>query len=120
MSKIVVDKKAVDYALYLVTDSTPAILGEKNLADIVEAAVQGGVSLVQFRDKKSDTADLIRIGRDLHRVTSKHRVPLLINDRVDVAIAIGCEGVHIGQDDMGNCSPQAILLVACYLFIYSD
>ena len=108
MSKIVVDKKAVDYALYLVTDSTPAILGDKNLADIVEAAIQGGVSLVQFRDKKSDTADLIRIGRDLHRVTSKHRVPLLINDRVDVAIAIGCEGVHIGQDDMGNCSLWAI------------
>ena len=104
MSKIVVDKKAVDYALYLVTDSTPAILGEKNLADIVEAAIQGGVSIVQFRDKKSDTADLIRIGRDLHRVTSKHGVPLLINDRVDVAIAIGCEGVHVGQDDMGNCS----------------
>ncbi len=118
MSKIAVDKKAVDYALYLVTDSTPAILGEKNLADIVEAAIQGGVSIVQFRDKKSDTADLIRIGRDLHRVTSKHGVPLLINDRIDVAIAIGCEGVHVGQDDMGNCSPRGYFAPYILLLVF--
>jgi thiamine-phosphate diphosphorylase/hydroxyethylthiazole kinase len=92
----------VDYTLYLVTDSTPAILADRDLVAVVEAAVAGGVTVVQYRDKTSDTASLVATGRRLHAVTSKHNVPLLINDRVDVALAIGCEGVHIGQDDLGD------------------
>ncbi|KAL3417324.1 thiamine biosynthetic bifunctional [Phlyctema vagabunda] len=90
----------VDYSLYLVTDSTPAILGGKDLVDVVEAALVGGVTIVQYRDKVSDTGTLVAIGRKLHAVTKKYNIPLLINDRVDVALAIGCEGVHIGQDDL--------------------
>lgn len=92
----------VDYSLYLVTDSTPAILGQKDLVEVVTAALKGGVTIVQYRDKFSDTADLIANGRALHAVTQKYNVPLLINDRVDVALALGCEGVHIGQDDMSK------------------
>ena len=69
--------------------------------DVVEQACQGGVTIVQFREKLSDTARLVAIGRKLHEVTRKYNVPLLINDRIDVALAIGCEGVHIGQDDLG-------------------
>ena len=103
MSKPTRDMKSVDYALYLVTDSTPAILGDKNLADVVEQSLKGGVTVVQLREKKQDTAELIRIGRELHQITRRYGVPLLINDRVDVAIAVGCEGVHLGQDDMGSC-----------------
>lgn len=95
------DKMAVDYSLYLVTDSTKSVLGNKDLADVVQKAIQGGVSIVQYRDKKSDTAELIRMGKILHSITSKHSTPLLINDRVDVALAVGAEGVHLGQDDMG-------------------
>lgn len=57
--------------------------------------------MVQYRDKTSETADLVRIGKALHEVTRKENVPLLINDRVDVALAVGAEGVHIGQEDMG-------------------
>ena len=57
---------------------------------------------MQFRDKTSETADLIRIGKQLHNITKQHRIPLLINDRVDVALAVGAEGIHIGQDDMGT------------------
>ena len=96
------DKKmAVDYSLYLVTDSTKPVLGDKDLADVVLKAIQGGVSIVQYRDKTSDTAELIRMGKALHSITSKHNIPLLINDRVDVALAVGAEGVHLGQDDMG-------------------
>ncbi|KAH8894863.1 HK-domain-containing protein [Thozetella sp. PMI_491] len=109
MSQPNVDKSGVDYALYLVTDSTPSILGHKSLVDVVEAAIQGGVTIVQFRDKKSDTGDLVRIGRQLHQVTQKYGVPLLINDRVDVALAVGCEGVHVGQDDMDLATAQALL-----------
>lgn len=95
--------KKVDYSLYLVTDSTPAILGDKDIVKVVEAALQGGVTIVQYRDKTSDTGDLISTAKKLHYVTQKHRVPLLINDRIDVALAVGCEGVHIGQDDIGMC-----------------
>ena len=93
---------AVDYSLYLVTDSTPAILGDKDLNSVVEAAIEGGVTVVQFRDKKSETADLVRTGKLLHAVTKKHKVPLLVNDHVGVAQAIGAEGVHLGQEDMGK------------------
>lgn len=91
-----------DYTLYLVTDSTPAILGDKDISDVVDRAIRGGVTVVQYRDKTSDTGALIATARKLHAVTRSHNVPLLINDRVDVALAIGCEGVHLGQDDMGE------------------
>jgi thiamine-phosphate diphosphorylase/hydroxyethylthiazole kinase len=93
----------VDYSLYLVTDSTAAILGNRDLVEVVEAALEGGVTLVQYRDKVSDTAVLVSTARKLHAITQKHNVPLLINDRIDVALAVGCEGVHIGQDDLGMC-----------------
>jgi len=59
------------------------------------------VSIVQYRDKTSDTGHLISTAKKLHAITKPHGVPLLINDRVDVALAVGCEGVHIGQDDIG-------------------
>ncbi|PQE26648.1 hydroxyethylthiazole kinase protein [Rutstroemia sp. NJR-2017a WRK4] len=101
--------KDVDYALYLVTDSTPAILGDKDLAEVVEAAIRGGVTMVQYRDKTSDTGALIATARRLHAVTQKYKVPLLINDRIDVALAIGCEGVHIGQDDMDLTTARKLL-----------
>lgn len=65
-----------------------------------------GVTIVQYRDKTSDTGDLVRIGKRLHEITRKHKVPLIINDRVDVALAVGAEGVHLGQDDMGTSSSQ--------------
>ncbi|WYZ40387.1 hypothetical protein EsH8_IV_000728 [Colletotrichum jinshuiense] len=102
-------KPQVDYSLYLVTDSTPAILGDRDLSSVVAAAVKGGVTIVQYRDKTSDTGDLVANARKLHAVTRAHGVPLLINDRVDVALAVGCEGVHIGQDDMELAAARRIL-----------
>ncbi|KAI5922206.1 TMP-TENI-domain-containing protein [Camillea tinctor] len=102
-------KDKVDYLLYLVTDSTPAILGNRDIGEVVEAALKGGVTCVQYRDKKSDTAVLVATAKRLHRITSRYGVPLLINDRVDVALAVGCEGVHIGQDDMDISSARKLL-----------
>ncbi|TVY30828.1 putative thiamine biosynthetic bifunctional enzyme [Lachnellula hyalina] len=99
----------VDYSLYLVTDSTAAILGDRDLVEVVQAAVEGGVTLVQYRDKVSDTAVLVSTAKRLHAVTQKHKIPLLINDRVDVALAVGCEGVHIGQDDLDLPSARKLL-----------
>lgn len=93
-------KPAVDYALYLVTDSSAAILGDRSLSHVVEASLKGGVTIVQLREKTADTAHLTSVARQLHGITRRYNVPLLINDRVDVALAVGCEGVHIGQDDM--------------------
>lgn len=100
---------AVDYSLYLVTDSTPAILGNNNLINVVQAAIEGGVTIVQYRDKTQDTADLIRTAKQLHTLTEQYRIPLLINDRVDVALAVGAEGVHIGQDDMDLRTARRLL-----------
>lgn len=100
---------AIDYSLYLVTDSTPAILGDNDIVFVVEAAIKGGVTIVQYRDKKSNTADLIRIGKRLHAVTKKYSVPLLINDHVGVAQAVGAEGVHLGQEDMDLQTARRIL-----------
>jgi thiamine-phosphate diphosphorylase/hydroxyethylthiazole kinase len=92
----------IDYSLYLVTDSTTPILGNRDLFAVVETALEGGVTIVQYRDKVSDTTDLVSTARKLHSITRRYQVPLLINDRVDVALAVGCEGVHIGQDDLGT------------------
>lgn len=107
--------KSVDYSLYLVTDSTPAVLGDADLFDVVDAALRGGVTLVQYRDKCSDTGHQVEIARRLHVITKKYNVPLLINDRVDVALAVGCEGVHIGQDDLGTIPCSALLCSQCGL-----
>lgn len=93
-------KPTVDYSLYLVTDSTPAILGDKSLFHVVEESLKGGVTIVQLREKTGDTGHLIETAQKLLEITRRYSVPLLINDRVDVALAVGCEGVHIGQDDM--------------------
>ncbi|KAM3561198.1 hypothetical protein ARSEF4850_003333 [Beauveria asiatica] len=89
-----------NYGVYLVTDSTPAILGDRDLAQVVEAALRGGVTCVQYRDKLGEHAAVAATARKLHALTRRYGVPLLINDRVDVAVEVGCEGIHIGQDDM--------------------
>ncbi|MDI1488963.1 MAG: thiamine biosynthetic bifunctional enzyme [Ramalina farinacea] len=99
----------VDYSFYLVTDSSPEILGDRDLVQVVKSAIQGGVTIVQYRDKKSETAHLIRTAKRLHEITSSYLVPLLINDRIDVALAIGAEGVHIGQEDMDLSTARELL-----------
>ncbi|UKZ77763.1 hypothetical protein TrVFT333_005489 [Trichoderma virens FT-333] len=102
-------KSKVDYGVYLVTDSTPAILGNKDLTSVVEKALQGGVTIVQYRDKTSDREAAVKTARALHEVTRRFGVPLLVNDRVDVAVEVGCEGVHIGQDDMAYEEARKLL-----------
>lgn len=98
-----------DYSLYLVTDPSTAILGDRDLISVVTEALKGGVTLVQYRDKTSETADMIRTGRRLHEVCQQYNVPLLINDRVDVCLALRCEGVHLGQEDMDYANARRLL-----------
>jgi thiamine-phosphate diphosphorylase/hydroxyethylthiazole kinase len=60
------------------------------------------VTVVQFRDKTGETGELVHVAKALHAVTRQYDIPLIINDRIDVALAAGAEGVYIGQDDLGN------------------
>ncbi|KAL9627429.1 MAG: hypothetical protein Q9204_006574 [Flavoplaca sp. TL-2023a] len=99
----------IDYSVYLVTDSTPAILGKSNLEDVVRAAVEGGVTVVQYRDKHSDTGYLIQTAQLLRTICKPHAVPLIINDRVDVALAVDADGVHLGQTDMDATTARQLL-----------
>ncbi|KAK4216092.1 putative hydroxyethylthiazole kinase [Rhypophila decipiens] len=103
------EKKKVDYSVYLVTDSRPEVLGQRDFYTVVEAALKGGVTCVQLREKTGDTGALIQTARRLHEITQRYQVPLLINDRVDVALAVNCEGVHIGQDDMSLPEARRLL-----------
>ena len=86
------------YQLCLVTDS--ALANGRSLAGIVAAAVKGGVTLVQLREKTASTRAFIEQAKVLKRLLAPLRVPLLINDRIDVALAAGADGAHVGQQDM--------------------
>lgn len=88
----------IDYTLYLVTDSE--LLKGRKLETIVYQAVMGGVSLVQLREKKASSLDFYMIAKKVKEVTDKFNVPLIINDRIDIALSVDAAGVHIGQEDL--------------------
>ncbi|KAK6455195.1 Hydroxyethylthiazole kinase family-domain-containing protein [Scheffersomyces xylosifermentans] len=108
----------VDYSLYLVTDST-MIPESSTFLKQVEAAIENGATLVQLREKSISTLDFVDRAKQVHELTKKKGIPLIINDRIDVALAIDAEGVHIGQDDMPATlarkllGPNKILGVTC-------
>ena len=89
--------KKLDLSLYLVTDKSDDV--EKFLKTI-EEGIKGGVTVVQIREKTADTLDFFNLALKVKEITKKYNVPLIINDRVDVALAIDAEGVHVGQSDM--------------------
>ena len=88
----------VDYSLYLVTDRTLSL--GRSSQEIVSAAVRGGVTCVQLREKHCSTREFIREARSLQPLLHRHKIPLIINDRLDVALAIAADGLHLGQSDM--------------------
>ncbi len=88
----------IDYKLYLVTDRMMA--GSRSLCDVVLAAVAGGVTMVQLRDKQASARDLVRQAVELSRLLRPAGIPLIVNDRLDVALASGADGVHLGQNDL--------------------
>jgi len=87
-----------DLSLYLVTDRE--LSKGRDIRWIVEESVKGGCTMVQLREKDCCTMDFIKIAQDLKQILKPYNVPLLINDRVDVALAVDADGVHIGQSDM--------------------
>lgn len=90
--------KTLDTTLYLVTDSTG--LTEQEFLARTEQALQGGVTLLQIREKERSTREYIHLASQVHELAKRYNVPLLVDDRVDVALAVDAEGVHVGQTDM--------------------
>jgi len=88
----------IDYSLYLVTDR--GLANGRTMLDIVKAAVQGGVTCVQLREKICSTLEFIEQAFAVKKFLKDRGVPLIINDRVDVALAVAADGVHLGQTDM--------------------
>lgn len=88
----------LDFTLYLVTDRR--WLGGRTLPQCVEEAVLGGATVIQLREKDISTRDYLELAAAVKAVTAKHGIPLVINDRVDIALASGADGVHLGPDDM--------------------
>ena len=89
--------KNIDLSLYLVTDNSE---NEERFLKTIEEAILGGVTVVQIREKTADTLDFYNLALKVKEITTKYNVPLIINDRVDVALAIDADGVHVGQSDM--------------------
>lgn len=98
-------KPEMDYRLYLVTDSTLT----PDLTSAVTRALQGGVTLVQVREKGSDGARFLERAKAVKQVTDRYGVPLIIDDRVDVAWACGAAGVHLGQSDIPVTEARRLL-----------
>lgn len=90
--------KNIDYSLYLVTDRNQPAAG--TFEQVVEEALQGGATLVQLREKTGDTGLLYERAVKIKRITDSFHVPLIIDDRIDIMMASGADGVHVGQSDM--------------------
>ncbi len=89
--------KNIDLSLYLVTDNSE---NEEKFLKTIQDAILGGVSVVQIREKTAETLEFYNLALKVKEITAKYNVPLIINDRVDVALAIDADGVHVGQSDM--------------------
>ena len=90
--------KKFDTSLYFITDSTG--FTEEEFLRRTEAALRGGVTFLQIREKEKTTREYLSLARKVHELTEKYHVPLIIDDRLDIALAIDAEGVHLGQSDM--------------------
>lgn len=99
--------KELNTKMYFITDSSA--YNEDEFLFRVEEALKGGVTLLQLREKNKDTREYIQLAQKVHQISKKYNVPLIIDDRVDVAMASGAEGVHLGQSDMPIDTARKIL-----------
>lgn len=100
-------KAQPDYSIYLVTDE--GCLQGRALLDCVREALDGGVTLVQYRAKTASSAEMYAEALQLKALCDSFKVPLIINDRLDIAMAVGAAGVHLGQDDFPCAAARKIL-----------
>ena len=99
--------KNLDTRIYFITDSTPYT--EQEFLDRVRSALRGGVSLIQLREKERSTREYIDLAHKVGALAQEFSVPLIIDDRIDVALAAGVQGVHLGQSDMPIKTARKIL-----------
>ena len=99
--------KNFDTKLYFITDSTG--FEEAEFLRRVEEALEGGATILQLREKNKSTMEYIELAEKVHTLTKKYNVPLIIDDRIDVALAVGAEGVHLGKEDMPIATARKIL-----------
>ncbi len=97
----------MNYDLYVITDTT--LSGGRSHEEIARLAIEGGADVIQLRDKTCSTRRLVREGKRVREVTLRTGTPFIINDRLDVAIACGADGVHLGYDDLPVSSARAIV-----------
>lgn len=90
--------KSLDMTLYFITDSTG--FEEEEFLRRVREALEGGASILQLREKNKTTREYMALAQKVHELTKQYGVPLIIDDRLDVAMAVGAEGVHLGQSDL--------------------
>ena len=100
-------KHSIDYSLYLVTDRR--LSRGRSTLEVIQAAVQGGVTCVQLREKSCSTREFIEEARAIKDFLCANAIPLIINDRVDIALAIEADGVHLGQTDMPLVTARSIV-----------
>jgi len=107
----------MDLSFYVIT--AEKIEGDRSHFDVAKAAIEGGATAIQFREKNKSSQELMKIAEELHRVTKKLKIPLIINDRIDIAQAVEAEGVHLGQEDIPVktarqiLGPDAIIGISC-------
>ncbi|MFZ5754657.1 MAG: thiamine phosphate synthase [Bacillota bacterium] len=100
-------KPKVDYSLYLVTDRL--ITKGRDLLQAVEEAIRGGVTLVQLREKSISSRDFYTLALEMKALTQKYRIPLIINDRLDIMLAVDADGLHVGEDDLPLATARRLL-----------
>ncbi len=99
--------KKFDPSLYFITDSRGYT--EEEFLYRVEQALKGGVTLLQLREKNKNTREYIRLAEKVHVIAKRYNVPLIIDDRVDVALAVQAEGVHVGAEDMPVATARRLM-----------
>jgi len=97
----------VDLTLYLVTDSTDKT--EDDFLETIKQACKGGVTLVQLREKEKSGLEYLNLACKVKQITDQYKIPLIIDDRVDIAMATDAAGVHVGQSDIPVCAARKLL-----------
>lgn len=101
------NKRDIDYTLYLVTDRE--LMSCKTVEESVSLAIEGGASVVQLREKNCSSREFYELALRVKRITEPRKVPLIINDRIDIALAANADGVHLGQRDIPCREARKIL-----------
>ncbi|KZX16684.1 thiamine phosphate synthase [Methanobrevibacter filiformis] len=91
-------KKNINYSLYMITDDNYE--NYDDLSNIITEAIKGGVNILQLREKSSNSHDFYKIAIKINEITKQYNIPLIINDRIDIALAVNSQGVHLGQEDL--------------------